>query len=423
MKNRKQKAFACTAAALSLALFGACSGGEYREKPLSENAVSLTASLVADKSVRTGNSGEFSENNLAFSTDFFRRSYTGGNTLVSPLSLAAALAMTANGARGETLSEMERVLGMSKESLNVGLSAYLDKVAESGALSVADSLWLRDTMKEKANADFLQRNKDYYDAEIYAAPFDKTTVSDINTWTENATRGMIKELIQEISPDSVAYLINALYFSGEWQNKYEKSDIAEGMFTAADGTASRVKTMKSSEGIYLSDENTTGFVKAYKGGEFAFAAFLPAEEISINEYVAGFSAEKWQGLFGHSSRESVICTMPAFSYDFSVTANGILKDMGMPTAFDAAKADFSGMFDLCPEENVYIGEVLQKTRIEVNEAGTKAAAVTEIGMKGFAAPNKTEIPVKIVILDRPFVYAIIDRENNYPIFLGAVTKL
>lgn len=100
MKNRKQKAFACTAAALSLALFGACSGGEYREKPLSENAVSLTASLVADKSVRTGNSGEFSENNLAFSTDFFRRSYTGGNTLVSPLSLAAALAMTANGAMG-----------------------------------------------------------------------------------------------------------------------------------------------------------------------------------------------------------------------------------------------------------------------------------------------------------------------------------
>ena len=115
-------------------------------------------------------------------------------------------------------------------------------------------------MKEKANADFLQRNKDYYDAEIYAAPFDKTTVSDINTWTENATRGMIKELIQEISPDSVAYLINALYFSGEWQNKYEKSDISEGTFTAADGTVSRVKTMKSSEGIYLSDENTTGFV-------------------------------------------------------------------------------------------------------------------------------------------------------------------
>ena len=201
MKNRKQKVFACTAAALSLALFGACSGGGYKEKPLSENAISLTASLVADKSVRTGNSGDFSENNLSFSTEFFRRSYTGENTLVSPLSLAAALAMTANGARGETLSEMERVLGMSKESLNVGLSAYLDKVAESGALSVADSLWLRDTMKEKANADFLQRNKDYYDAEIYAAPFDKTTVSDINTWTENATRGMIKELIQEISPD------------------------------------------------------------------------------------------------------------------------------------------------------------------------------------------------------------------------------
>lgn len=420
MKNRKQKAFACTAAALSLALFGACSGGEYREKPLSENTVSLTASLVADKSVRTGNAGEFSENNLSFSTEFFRRSYTGGNTLVSPLSLAAALAMTANGAKGETLSEMERVLGMSKESLNVGLSAYLDKVAESGALSVADSLWLRDTMKEKAKADFLQRNKDYYDAEIYAAPFDQTTVSDINTWTANATRGMIKELIREISPDSVTYLINALYFSGEWQKKYEKSDISEGTFTAADGTASRVKTMKSSESVYLSDENTTGFVKAYKGGKFAFAAFLPAEEIPINEYVKGFSAEKWQGLFGHSSREPVRCTLPAFSYDFSLTASGILKDMGMPTAFDAGKADFSDMFDACPGENFWLGEVLQKTRIEVDEAGTKAAAVTEIEMRTNSAPAVEE---RIVILDRPFVYAIIDAENHYPIFLGTVTKL
>lgn len=121
MKNRKQKAFACTAAALSLALFGACSGGEYREKPLSENAVSLTASLVADKSVRTGNSGEFSENNLAFSTDFFRRSYTGGNTLVSPLSLAAALAMTANGARGRLFPRWN---GFSACLRNLSMSDY-----------------------------------------------------------------------------------------------------------------------------------------------------------------------------------------------------------------------------------------------------------------------------------------------------------
>lgn len=121
MKNRKQKAFACTAAALSLALFGACSGGEYREKPLSENAVSLTASLVADKSVRTGNSGEFSENNLAFSTDFFRRSYTGGNTLVSPLSLAAALAMTANGEGGRLFPRWN---GFSACLRNLSMSDY-----------------------------------------------------------------------------------------------------------------------------------------------------------------------------------------------------------------------------------------------------------------------------------------------------------
>lgn len=134
--------------------------------------------------------------------------------------------------------------------------------------------------------------------------------------------------------------------------------------------------MNSTEGLYFSDENTTGFLKPYKGGEFAFAAFLPDEGVTISQYVAAMSAAKWKNLFDKSTPVAVKCTLPAFSYDFELEASPLLKEMGMPAAFDGEKADFSGLLP-----DAYIGEVIHKTRIEVDAAGTKAAAVTGIGMR------------------------------------------
>ena len=225
---------------------------------------------------------------------------------------------------------------------------------------------------------------------------------------------MIDKLIDEISPDTFMYLINALYFSGEWAEKYEKKSISDGRFTSLDGSVSTVDMMNSTEGLYFSDENTTGFLKPYKGGKFAFAAFLPDEGVTISQYVAAMSAAKWENLFDKSTPVAVKCTLPAFSYDFELEASPLLKEMGMPAAFDGEKADFSGLLP-----DAYIGEVIHKTRIEVDAAGTKAAAVTGIGMRcESAAPEEY-----VVRLDRPFVYAIVDTENNYPLFLGAVTRL
>ena len=183
---------------------------------------------------------------------------------------------------------------------------------ESGreiTLSLADSIWIRDNVAPHVNRDFLQTNKDYYDAQIFSAPFDQTTIKDINTWTENETEGMIDKLIDEISPDTFMYLINALYFSGEWAEKYEKKSISDGRFTSLDGSVSTVDMMNSTEGLYFSDENTTGFLKPYKGGEFAFAAFLPDEGVTISQYVAAMSAAKWKNLFDKSTPVAVKCTL------------------------------------------------------------------------------------------------------------------
>lgn len=384
----------------------------------SGKAVNLAGTLEADVSVRNGSASAFTDKNLSFAAELFKRAFTeveAENTLVSPLSMAAALAMTANGAKSGTLAEMETVLGAPMSAINEGLSSYLAFLeglnGEGLTLSVADSIWIRETYAPDINGGFLQTNKDYYDAEIFSAPFDDSTVNDINGWIENNTGGMIKDALKEIDPDIFMYLINALYFSGAWEEVYTENEVWTGGFVNLDGGFSEVKMMSSEEKLFISDENTVGFVKPYKGGKLAFAALLPDEETPISEYVAGMSATKWKKLFGDGmQRVDAFCTLPAFDYDFDLDAVDILKAMGMPSAF-GDRADFSGILP-----GASINSVVQKTKIEVSEMGTKAAAVTIVGDGEAASPYE-------VYLNRPFVYAIVDTENYYPIFLGAVTKL
>lgn len=419
--KRKTKRLLCTATGVCLALsalgsFSAC-GRTYTPESLSEKTRNLTRTLAADASKRTGKSADFTAANLGFSTEFFKRSFREtGNTLVSPLSAAVVLAMLQNGAEGDTLSEMETVLGMPREAMNENLSAYMQYLDESDtkktSLSFADSIWVRDAVASEVKENFLQVNKDYYDAEIYASPFDETTLKDVNLWTKNATEGMIDKILEGIEPEDFMYLINALYFEGEWEEKYERDKIRNGVFFNADGSTSTVQMMSSEENVYLSDESATGFIKPYKGGKLAFAALLPNEGTPISEYVNSLNEEKWRKLFEEGRTGMCVnCVVPAFSCEYETEASDVLKEMGMPSAFSAQTADFSG---LMPE--AYLGFILQKTRIDVDKSGTKAAAVTIGGMK-------CESAGEVVSLDRPFVYAIIDTENDYPLFLGAVTKL
>lgn len=427
MKKAIKKFFAAVIS-ICLVFGGACTGGgadlrvsqgqnNSSTRKQSGKAVDLAKSLTADASVRGGATSAFTDANLSFATELFRRAFTEEkNTLVSPLSMSAALAMVANGARNATLEEIETVLGAPMSALNAGLSSYLDYLrnlnGESLALSVADSIWIKETYAPEVNGDFLQINKDYYDAEIFSAPFDESTKDDINGWVEEHTGGMIKDTLEKIDPDIFMYLVNALYFAGQWEEIYSEDDVWTGAFSNLGGDDSEVKMMYSEEKVFISDENTVGFVKPYKGGKLAFAALLPDEETPISEYVAGMSATKWENLFGKGMKSvKAPCCLPAFDYDFDFDSCDILSAMGMPSAFEN-RADFSG---LLPDTK--IKSVIQKTKIEVSEMGTKAAAVTIIGDEG------TSVNPYEVYLNRPFVYAIVDTENYYPLFLGAVTNL
>ena len=357
-------------------------------------------------------------------TDFAIRLFkaseeSGKNTLISPLSVLCALAMTANGAEEETLAQMEEVLGMTTEELNLYLYSYMQNLpqGEKYKLSLANSIWFTEDERFTVNQDFLQTNANYYGADIYKAPFDKQTLKDINNWVKQNTDEMIPEILDQIPAEAIMYLVNALAFEAEWSEIYEKHQVKDGEFTKEDGTKQDVKFMYGSEGTYLEDEKATGFMKRYKGGKYAFVAMLPNEGVSVSEYIASLDGESLNALLANPQYATVHTSIPKFETEYKVEMSEILKSMGMTEAFDMYNADFEGL-GTSTGGNIYISRVLHKTFISVGEKGTKAGAATIVEMKDGAAAEPTE--PKEVYLDRPFVYMLVDCENNIPFFIGTM---
>lgn len=364
----------------------------------------------------------FISSSANFAVELFKKSVTQGeNSLVSPLSVMLALAMTANGANAQTKTEMEAVLGggITVEDLNEYLYTYLKNLPtdEKYKLGIANSIWIKDDGSLEVKPDFLQTNADYYDAAAYKAPFDDQTLVNINDWVKNNTDGMIEKILDKIDPDMVMYLINAVLFDAEWQSQYDTGDITDGTFNAYDGTKETAKMMSSTENLYLDDGKATGFVKNYAGGKYSFAALLPNEGVSIDDYIASLTGEGLVTTLKGVKEASVQAQLPKFTYEYKIKMNDALSELGMPTAFTSG-ADFSKMGNSTAGKLV-IGEVVHKTYIEVTEIGTRAGAVTEVGMKLTSMPMFDHT----VTLDRPFVYVIIDNATNLPIFIGTVLSV
>ncbi|NLY82678.1 MAG: serine protease, partial [Clostridiales bacterium] len=220
----------------------------------------------------------FINNTADFTVKLFQKSIDNEkNSLVSPLSVMFALAMTANGADGNTLVQIEEVLGndISLEDLNQYLYYYANSLPneEKSKFKIANSIWFRDDENRLAvEKDFLQKNADYYDAAIYKAPFDDATLNDINAWVKTNTDDMIDKILEEIRDDAVMYLINAIVFDAEWKVIYNESNISEDIFNLGDGTKKTVDFMRSEESLYLDDGNATGFIKPYYDDKYSFVA-------------------------------------------------------------------------------------------------------------------------------------------------------
>lgn len=356
-----------------------------------------------------------------FAVRLFKASMEDGkNTLISPLSVLVALSMTANGADNETLAQMEAVLGMPVAKLNSWIHSYMENLPEEEKykLSLANSIWFKDDLTFEVKEDFLQTNADYYGADIYKAPFDDTTLKEINKWVEDNTDGMIKDILDRIPESAVMYLINALAFDAEWQEIYKEHQIREGEFTAEDGTKRDTEMMYSEESRYLEDDNATGFIKYYKDRKYAFAALLPKEGMTVAEYIATLDGEHLHEMLANAETAVVNTAIPKFETEYKVEMSQTLAGMGMPDAFHETLADFRRLGESA-DGNIYISRVIHQTYINVDGKGTKAGAATVVEMEAGSAIMLPEDP-KQVFLDRPFVYMLIDCETNLPFFIGTM---
>ena len=287
MRKRMTAALLSLALALSPLLSG-CGG------PPRLQARDLMAEVPAPKvPVDT----QMTEDSAAAVMDFCVRLFQEGgvegeNVLISPVSVLYALAMAANGAQGDTLEQMEAVLGLPLLELNEFCRAWLAALPEEdGALSIANSLWFRDSEMLTVEESFLEANALWYGADVYEAPFDDATVSDVNAWVDYHTGGTIPVILEEIPENAMVYLVNALAFDGRWETPYREDQVRAGTFTREDGTVREAELMYSTEDWYLSDGKAQGFLKYYEGCDYAFAALLPPEGVPLADYIASLGAK------------------------------------------------------------------------------------------------------------------------------------
>lgn len=352
-----------------------------------------------------------------FSFDMLGEIYEEENILISPLSMMSALSMTANGAENETLLQMEETFYADRDDLNEYLYAYMSDLPSDDEykVSLANAIWFKDKEGLTIEEDFLQINKDYYDAAVYKAAFDASTKDDINNWVNEKTHGMIEELLEENPPDdAIMYLINALSFDAEWENIYNEDGIREDDFNTQNGGTKKVDFMHSEEYGYIEIPNAIGFSKPYADNKYSFVALLPNEEVEMSDFVASMEGNTLVDGIQNQSDEEVLTAMPKFEFEYDNELAETLKGLGIVDAFDEELADFSSLGHSV-RGNIYINRVIHKTKIQVDEKGTKAGAATAVEMFEETA---AAIEPKMVNLNRPFFFAIVDNEFNMPIFMG-----
>lgn len=341
------------------------------------------------------------------------------NVFISPASVAIALDMTYNGANGSTQRAMAKALelqGLSLQEINssnAALKQLLENSDPEIQLNIANSLWANQGVK--FNPDFIKKNQDFYQAKVTNLNFqDPNSVSKINNWVSESTRGRIDKIVEKIEPDQVLFLLNAIYFKGKWTNEFDKQQTVQQPFYLTSGTQKQ-HPMMSQKGKYKYYENEqfqAASLPYGKDGKFSFYVFLPKKNSNLKSFYENLNAENWEKWISQFSLREGLIRLPRFKMDYEITLNTALEALGMGEAF-TNQADFSQM-----GQNCQISEVKHKTFVEVNEEGTEAAATTSVGFTAVSATVNQQ-PFQMIV-DRPFFCAIRDNQTGSILFMGAI---
>jgi len=349
------------------------------------------------------------------------------NLLLSPTSLAFALAMLENGAEGETKSGILKVLGEAEPEINDRYNIWmnylnaLDKGEDSETpgikMKIANSLWFKEQLEPKK--EFMNILKAFYDAQVYRSDFsDPNTVDQMNQWGEEQTNHLLKDTFDKIEAETIAYLMNTVYFKGAWINEFSESATKEEPFFKTETDKTMVNMMHMTHNFsYYEDEVCQMTSLPYYGGS-SLVLVLPKG--NLNDFVSNLKYDDFQKMI-HSEQnqwQSLDLSLPKFDYEVHNELNDLLTEKGMGRAFSREEAEFGNMIEI-EDENVYISSLFQNARIILDEKGTEAAAVTVVAFETTSAMPSEPVTFKC---DKPFLYIIKDDKSDAVLFMGLVRK-
>jgi serpin B len=396
--------------------------------------VAVAAELPAKGAVKQERS-PVAAADLAFGLDLFARMRADAQTpnlAVSPLSVSSALAMTANGANGETRAQMEKVLrieGLGRDKANQAYADLIKTLAEGrgDTLTVANALWADDQLELRE--DFIARDRDYFGAQLTRMPFEDPAkvVAEVNGWVAQQTHDKIPKLLDEsaVNKNTVMELVDAVYFKGKWKDPFEASETTMKPFTPGDPKEFGVKprpevpTMRRTGTMPYIETPEFQAVRLDYEGDSAMYVFLPSIGTGLPQFAPSLTAEQFAQLrFKFQEREGTL-ELPKFTFRTKDELSKPLAAMGMPLAFQLGQADFTGI-GTHPGGPLFISRVDHSVFIAVDEKGTEAAAATSVGVQAGSAMAPVTKPF-VMKVDRPFFFAIVHEPTGEPLFIGTVT--
>jgi serpin B len=341
------------------------------------------------------------------------------NTMVSPLSVSLALAMLYNGTEGNTKKQMEEMLHKSNLTVEDINQSYQEMVGALSShdpkveLSISNAIFYRNTFEVKP--DFINTNQNYYQAEVSGLDFTNATqtLEKVNGWVNAKTKGKIDKIIEEVSDNAVMYLLNAIYFNGEWKYRFDAKETFNMNFVKEDQSVIQVPTMQIENPFnYFSNENFKLLEMPYGSGKYSMIIFLPEVGKTTEDVISQLTSVQVNDWISRMTEQKKKVYLPKFEFKFDDSLVDELSALGMTDAFNASTANLSGISD---QAQLVVSEVKHKSYIKVDERGTEAAAVTGITI------DVTSVgPDNSFRVDHPFVFAIREKDTQAILFIGKV---
>lgn len=390
-------------------IFSSCQKDDNELLPSDPVSIKLTSQQIAIIE---------SENNFAFEifSRVLEKSGASDNVIISPLSISYALAMTLNGASGNTreaMLEAMKIEGFTPEVINISyknLTEALLNVDKRVIVSIANSVWTENDFAVKKT--FIDILTDYYSSE--SKSFDINDVSapvKINNWIKDKTNGLITDMVDKLNDNTVMLLINAIYFKGKWKSQFDKAKTVKSPFYKPDGTTQEVDMMKQIAVFKVLDGERFYMAEfPYGQGNYVMNVILPKEGSDFNVIIPFLTDLNFNNWLSQLTRRETDLSFPRFKYGYKKQLKDILTDMGMGIAF-GDDADLSNISEM----DLLINDITHQAFIETNEEGTEAAAATIVDI------GVTSVPIRFILnFDRSFLYIIREITTNSIIFMGRV---